>query len=800
MKVRIITKNIALLYLLLTQIFSGYAQNDQSKWFFGAYAGLDFMSSPPVTLTTGLIGSGPNTESTECATVSDALGNLLFYTDGMTVWTSNHTVMANGGGLLTWSNQFQNCIIVKKPGAGNIFYIFCPGGANFAPGPGAGSGAVCYSIVDMSLAAGMGSVTAKNMNLYGYISGVSGATSRISATRHCNGQDWWIVTTVSFQQYNFFQAYSLTATGISTIGVSSCTTQPTIINNGGIMKLSPNGRKIAFGRGGSPGVLLFDFDNSTGIVSNSVICSGAPGCFGIEFSPDGTTLYATHGGYGLNQWDLCSGTTSSSLIPTYTYSLSQQYFYHMQQAPDGKIYIGRGYNYLGVINNPNALGSSCNFSPNGYTLTGIGGWGSGLPNIAACHFYKKPTSPPFSYSSPISNCLMVNFSAPPSPSVYCQTAGYSVSNWLWNFGDPNTGILNSSNLTNPVHVFSAPGTYTTSLILNYSCGGGSDTLYSVVSLTSGSGTPSPTLAQSASTVCYGGSVSFTANAGSGPYTYSWSTGGNSTVTNIVSGLVSTPQLTITNSVTGCAFIHAFNLQVHPNSTITVASNTTTICQFDTVKLNASGASNYTWSTGSSNNPTYLTPLVTSAYTVTGTNLFGCANDATVSVNVKPSPTISATSSQGTICYGDYSILTGLGGLTYTWMPNAIVLNSFWAMPSATTTYTLIGSVSNLCTNSTTLTVVVNSCVGLDSQYSESSRFSVSPNPTKNGCSIIDLKTSKDERRVTIVNGIGELISDEKWIGTSIFYFDLSNGCSGAYLIYVTEKAKIVFKEKILLMK
>src|SRR5690606_3018579 len=99
---------------------------------------------------------------------------------------------------------------------------------------------------------------------------------------------------------------------------------------------------------------LFDFDNTTGIVSNSL----SLGSFsfypcGVEFSPDGSKLYGTSSNdYYLHQWDLCAGS-DMAIVNSHTL-LPSPYLGHMNLGPDGKIYIAvNGASSLGVINNPN---------------------------------------------------------------------------------------------------------------------------------------------------------------------------------------------------------------------------------------------------------------------------------------------------------------------------------------------------------------------------------------------------------------------------------------------------------------
>ena len=56
------------------------------------------------------------------ASISDNDGNLLFYTDGITVWNRNHEVMPNGTGLFGSNTVSQSVIIVPKEE--DQYYIF----------------------------------------------------------------------------------------------------------------------------------------------------------------------------------------------------------------------------------------------------------------------------------------------------------------------------------------------------------------------------------------------------------------------------------------------------------------------------------------------------------------------------------------------------------------------------------------------------------------------------------------------------------------------------------------------------
>ena len=184
---------------LLTFLFSGVtAQKEFNKWYFGRYAGLDFNTPTPsvITHTTMFTWEG-------CSSISDANGNLLMYTDGSTIWNGLQQVMANGTGLLGSTLSSQSSLILQLPGSAVIYYVFTNVGFNIPNVPN-----VNYSIVDMSLATGNGSVVTKNAIL-----SADQNTEVLTATRHCNGTDWWIVTHI--RSSNVFVSYLLTSTGIT---------------------------------------------------------------------------------------------------------------------------------------------------------------------------------------------------------------------------------------------------------------------------------------------------------------------------------------------------------------------------------------------------------------------------------------------------------------------------------------------------------------------------------------------------------------------------------------------------------
>lgn len=469
------------------------------------FSSLDFMTNPP----TASSGVSSMTAPAGCSSISDPAGNLLFYTNGETIWDATNQVMANGGALQGNSQAYQSVIIVQRPGT-TLYYVFCENG--FAS-PAIGTFGLKYSIVDMSLAAGMGSVVAKDVVLDTTLS-----TQKLIATNHCNGRDIWVMT--HDKDNTNFKAYLVTAaSGLNPVPVVSSAGTSGIWSTAGEMKFSPNGKKIAYTA--SYNFHLFDFDNSTGTVFNFInLGAGYFLAEGCEFSPDGTKLYGTSNGvpgqsnviHDLYQWDLCAGSTTAVIASKYTIN-SSSYLRGMQLAPDGKIYVSDLSGGLGVIQNPDSPGSACNYTTSQSYLMGVFSMMS-LPNFNSGYFRQPNLTPSFSVGAMV-NCASATFAPIQiSPAIGCTNSGNFVTQASWNFGDPSTGAANTSTLLNPVHMYSGVGLHTVTAIFEHDCS--IDTITQVLGIYS---LQAPLLTVSGTqSVCYGAAVSLTA---SGANTYIW---------------------------------------------------------------------------------------------------------------------------------------------------------------------------------------------------------------------------------------------------------------------------------------
>jgi PKD repeat protein len=475
---RFVYKVTALLFLLCP--ISTYCQKEATQWRFGERAGIDFSSGSPVVVNTSQIGGWQG-----YASAADSAGNLLFYTDGIYVYNRNDVLMNGapaGGGS---QSSCQNALAVRK--SGGQYYLFTTSIVNYY--------SVNYVVVDMTLAGGLGSVVTTPNPIPVSPTNIK-MNSGIAGTRHCNGIDHWLIahtgTSSTQSAGNNFHAYLVNSSGVSSSPIISTMGFQHRVYGGncGYMKFSPNGKKLCV-TVPFQGTELYDFDNATGVVSNRILLDvfpptatftfTNPTSWGAEFSPDGSKLYITYGNTlpFLAQFNLCAGTSSSDIVtsktaitPNYIFTLSSLGIApSIQLAPDGKIYVSEplSTDSLAVIAVPNQVGASCGYST--HTIY-LGVWASNFPcqsqyafpNFESNYFEQKPVLNPITQTS---SCGVTSFSAPTIS--LCATTGYSIQSYQWNFGDPTSGSLNSSTLSNPSHTYSQNGTYQVKAYAFFGC-------------------------------------------------------------------------------------------------------------------------------------------------------------------------------------------------------------------------------------------------------------------------------------------------------------------------------------------
>jgi gliding motility-associated-like protein len=649
-----------------------YAQGETNIWYFGRNAGINYNPATPTPLFDGALLTNEG-----CATLCRPDGTLMMYTDGIRVWNRNHVVMPNGNGLRGDPSSTQSGIIVPRPGSNDIFYIFTvdmqAGQALFAGGDADGiASGVRYTEVNMAANGGLGAVNAavKNVPLLGV------STEGLSAVKHANGVDYWVVA--HGWNNNQYRAWAVTSAGVNATPVIS--NSGPVVNGGpdgigaiGYMKISPNGRKIAAAHGyGLRSVVLSDFNDATGVVSNSINMSVATnansdGPYGVEFSQCNEYLYVseqfTNFGFyydspretRIYRYDLAAANIPASRTTFAT--INFEWVGALQLASDGNIYcasIRRQYDsfyaeyygtfnrYIHRINNPRSPVAT--FTLNAIDLNPRTS-AFGLPPFLTSYFNDLDFSAVSNISSDTIFCIG------DSTLFNAQVVFYDSIRWY--FGDPASGASNNTATTlNPKHFYSTPGTYDI-LLIKYLCNK-ADTVFKTVNIR-----PRPEFDIPDTIGCQGIPISFTAPISGGSY-YLWSNGSNSTTTTI-----STPGVqSLLITVNSCSNADVFNITIHPLPSATITpSGPTSFCQPGSVTLNAPpGMVSYQWLLNG--NP--IPGANTSSYTATASGNYSilledanCENtSAATTVTANPIPTIAITPAGPlSICAGENALLT-----------------------------------------------------------------------------------------------------------------------------------------------
>jgi hypothetical protein len=358
--------SLLLLALSLLSASISHAQNQNNFWVYGYQAGINFNTNPP-----SYEGGFAIQASEGAASVADPItGELLFYTDGVTVWNASNNPMPNGTGLLGSSSgelsSTTAAVICEKPGSNNQYYLITVDEQY-------SNGGLRYSVVDMTLNGGLGDIVAGQKNIAIF----STNAEKACIVPNAAADGFWLLAHDS--PGDTFYAFAITAAGINTTPVAT-TLGGTHGNGAGFMKFSPQFDRVAIANLFFQDAEVFDFDNSTGTLSNPIILSlptvgAAGGAYGIEFSCSGNLLYVTDGS-NLFQYDLTLGNASAIMAGAFSVLSNVFSCYGLQLGPDRKIYVSNGA--LDVINNPDVPGAGCNYQPNAIPNQETGG-GWGLP-------------------------------------------------------------------------------------------------------------------------------------------------------------------------------------------------------------------------------------------------------------------------------------------------------------------------------------------------------------------------------------------------------------------------------------
>jgi hypothetical protein len=444
--------------------------NSETNWYFFDRNAVSFASGIPAyndsafTYNTMSL-SYPAGVQELSAVQSDSNGQLLFYTDGTTVWNKNHQSINPPGTILHASYSSMNgVIIVPDPASASRYYIItsdCRSSAAFR--------GLKYTKVQVT--GTMAAIIPTEMNVpitvpasLGYQTATNGtallSNEGITAVR--KGDGYWLLASAlkNLNSINLV-VFNITAGGISYSGEQYIENIPTLSPNQprpSNIQASANAKKVAFLNciWDVANSYVYDFDVCNGTFSNRKLLLNVPIHAG-EFSPDSRLFYGATPTSILYQFDIEKCNITSKTIA----NIAPNHFGGMQRGPDNKIYTTvAGTPNITVIHRPNNLCTDLNTNACAYNFAGITmqnntNVANGLPNMI-----EAKTVPVFS------NSILFN-------EAKCNTACYAynfeadicATSYTWNFGDPSSGTgNNTSSVRTPTHIFSAPGSYNVSCV------------------------------------------------------------------------------------------------------------------------------------------------------------------------------------------------------------------------------------------------------------------------------------------------------------------------------------------------
>ncbi len=579
---------------------------------------------------------------------------------GYTFSNANISPITNAPGSAAWAGDNRRAVggMGGRPLNYNTGRLFCGGGAgagdqNDGYGGAGGDGGGIINIVSYGTVSGAGQILSNGEN--GFNSNATGA----APFNNCNGRD------------GAGGGGGGGAIVINSVGFVSGLTVSAKGGNGGNQQMKSGfvgTTAMAYGPGaggggGYIGTTASFLTTSVNGGINGIVqyLSGNENCqIDNLFPPNG----ATSGGAGL-------ATPALVVVPTITASPDVTICVNNAATLTATLTGAPGpINWYSALAGPTLLGTGSPFTTTVFTTPGTYTvWAGFCPDGV--------------YRDPVIITVTNGPTLTPVSTTVCagQTGTISVSGattYTWSTGSNSATITATPLATTVYTVTGSIGTCTTA---------------TTATITVNS---SASIAVNSATICNGQNALLTAGAAT---SYTWSTGANTQTVSV--NPATTTNYTINATVAGgCVVTNTATVTVNTTPTLTPVS--TTVCSGQTGTVSVSGASNYTWSTGSNSATITATPLTTTNFSVVGAN-GTCTSSANASITVNPNPTITVLSS--TICAGQTGTITAAGAGSYTWSTGPTT-NTFAASPAANTIYTVNGT-SGTCTSSATGTITVN---------------------------------------------------------------------------------------------
>ena len=468
-------------FLLALMFYTSNVQGQKRNniWAFGDNVGLNFNTNPVSVFKSKSKGTiPPYYISSICA----GNGNLLFYTDGQTVWNRDNFVLPKYQKWWPWHGNVMP-LITPYVSNDSLYYIF---GIDDDEADRTNSFKLQYLTIKMynpgdieeAVYPRPASVTSFYTTL------LKNASHVLAGTGHCNQKDTWITVHSPGALYSFL----ITANGVNPVPVvtpvpASVLPVKRLNAKYSNIKFSANGERLIVPENDNNKIAVFDFNTQTGKFSNAMTIAVPEGQIleDIEISADAGKLYSgayeTLDDYAgtevhhIYQMDLNAGSPQE--IEKTLYPLAGDRVAcvrtcftirrNMQLGPDGKIYISKREGSpltldrtFAVIDNPSRTGIDAQYFE---TKIDFGK----MPRVLNYNYIRSQNF------TARENSIQVRKNTCVDKPVEFSLIFSRLDSVKWDFGDASSGGKNFSTLFKPQHQYPGPGSYKVRAIIYTGC-------------------------------------------------------------------------------------------------------------------------------------------------------------------------------------------------------------------------------------------------------------------------------------------------------------------------------------------
>jgi len=414
------------------------AQNfSRHNWFFGNSSdAIIFNKSDNEPMWVDIQGTPYGSGGSAVAT-DPLTGDVLFYTDGLSVIDASHNVMVNGIGLNGISSSNQQVGICPDPNNNDQYFIFTNSANQTNPGN------IEYTKVDMSLPGNAGLFAPNLGSVIGMTNvstGVGNTSEAMAVIPNPSFTGCWVVTqNYGTSVYNVFEVSSGGFGNTQSFDLALAGAPPLVAANFAYTSL--DGGKIAVSpQNSNKNVQILNFNASTGTISfkeeipNTGNNDGASyAVYDTEWSSDGTKLYISRFGSDssptgrLLQYDPIAPNVQ--IVPTGNLNRSLG----LRLGPDDRIYhlyeVGSGQLLVGRIDLPNQVIDSINYDATPPEVGNISYNGRQFPEFA---FARRTSN---------SNMFMVMGQCTNSPTQFFPNVDPMADDFSWIIGGTSSKLL-----------------------------------------------------------------------------------------------------------------------------------------------------------------------------------------------------------------------------------------------------------------------------------------------------------------------------------------------------------------------